>query len=153
VGTPLDLYNLPADKFVAAFIGSPAMNFIEGEITGDGSPQLKSPFTTIPIPDRFKNALKESASHKMTLGIRPEDVFTEMPDDNTGRFHKIDGVIEVMEPLGNEIIFHITCGDQVVVARERSDREGSPGASISVYLDLDRIHLFDAGTNKALPAS
>jgi multiple sugar transport system ATP-binding protein len=153
VGTPLDLYNQPADKFVAAFIGSPAMNFIDGEVTGEDPPQLKSPFTTIPIPDRFKNALKKNASRRLTLGIRPEDVFTVMPEDNTGRFHKIDGVVEVMEPLGNEIIFHITCGDQVLVARERSDRQGSPGAAIGAYLDLGRVQLFDAGTNKALPSS
>jgi multiple sugar transport system ATP-binding protein len=150
LGTPLDLYNNPTDRFVAAFIGSPAMNFIEGEVTGDESSQLKTAFTTIPLPDKFNKALKENGSGKLTLGIRPENVFTQIPDGDAGRFHKIEGKVEVIEPLGNEIIFHINCGEQVLVARERSDREGSPGAAISVYLDLDNIHLFDAATNKAL---
>jgi multiple sugar transport system ATP-binding protein len=154
VGTPLELYNHPSDRFVAAFIGSPAMNFVEGNVTGDASLQLKTPFTTIPLPGKFNNALSENASRKLTLGIRPENVFTLLPDDNGGeRFHKVDGIVEVVEPLGNEIIFHINCGDQVLVARERSDKEGSPGDAIDVYLDLDSIHLFDAATNKALLAS
>jgi len=153
LGTPLELYNHPADKFVAAFIGSPAMNFIDGEVTGGESLELQTPFTAIPLPDRFQQGLKESGSSKMTLGIRPEDVFTVMPEESSKRFHKIGGTVEVIEPLGNEIIFHITCGGQVLVARERSDRKGTPGGAIDIFLDLDRIHLFDAASNKALPAS
>jgi multiple sugar transport system ATP-binding protein len=147
VGTPLDLYNQPADKFVAAFLGSPAMNFIDGEIKGDA---LETPIATIPIPERFKAAIAAGNGSRFTLGVRPEDIHLKVAGEAASRFFGIQMVVDVAEPLGNESIFHMRCGDHLIVAREPADCDVRAGDNVSAYLDLDRIHLFDSSSEKAL---
>ena len=147
VGTPIDLYNRPINRFVGSFIGSPAMNFIEGEISGGDAPQFKSSFATIPVPERFRSSL---GSAKLTLGIRPEDLYVSVSDENDGTFHHIDAVIDVAETLGNEMIFHTDAGGQRLVVREDPDVRGSHGEKIRLSIDLDRIHFFDDNTGASL---
>jgi multiple sugar transport system ATP-binding protein len=153
VGTPLELYDNPNNRFVAAFIGSPAMNFFDGEIAGEAPAELKTQFTTIPIPKDFQSAINSISDRNVTIGIRPENIYVKKPDEKNGRFHQVKAAVEVVEPLGNEIIFHLRCGEQVMVAREASDRMGVPGENIDVYLDLDKVHLFETGSGRILSAS
>jgi multiple sugar transport system ATP-binding protein len=148
LGTPLDLYNNPADKFVAAFLGSPAMNFVTGEITADKR-HLKTAIATIPIPKRFEPALANSAARSVTLGVRPEDIHLDVAGD-TVRYFGLTTNVFVTEQLGNESIFHMRCGDEAIVAREPAGRASPPGSAIQVHIDLDRIHLFDSVSEKAL---
>ncbi len=147
VGTPIDLYNSPVNRFVGSFIGSPAMNFIEGEISGGDAPVFMSSFTSLPVPERFRST---SGGGKLTLGIRPEDLYVSVSDDNSGSFHHIDAVIDVSETLGNEIIFHADAGGQRLVVREGPDVRGSHGEKIRLSIDLDRIHFFDGDTGASL---
>ena len=150
IGTPLELYDRPAERFVAAFIGSPAMNFFDVEHAGGG---MTSPFTTIPVPERFKGPLAARGARAVTVGIRPEDVHLARPASPSGTLHPVRATIEVVEPLGNEIIFHLRCGAVEIVAREGSAIKGAPGDSVEAYFDLGKMHLFDSATGAALRAS
>ncbi len=147
VGTPIDLYNRPVNRFVGSFIGSPAMNFVEGEISGGDAPEFKTSFATLPVPERFRSELK---GRKLTLGIRPEDLYVSVSDETEGNIHHIDAVIDVTETLGNEMIFHVDAGGQRLVVRENPDVRGSHGDKIRLSIDLDRIHFFDGDTGASL---
>jgi len=91
-------YNEPANTFVAGFIGSPSMNFIEGEITADG---FESEYVTVDFDPA-------SVGSKLTLGVRPEDVYetskTEFVDDATAA---ITARTDVLEPMGNEVFIYL----------------------------------------------
>ena len=147
VGTPIDLYNSPVNRFVGSFIGSPAMNFIEGELSGGDTPVFETSFTSLPVPERFRSAL---SSGKLALGIRPEDLYVSMSDENDGNFHHIDAVIDVSETLGNEMIFHIDAGGHRLVVREDPDVRGSHSEKIRLSIDLDNIHFFDGESGSSL---
>ena len=152
VGTPIDLYKRPVNRFVGAFIGSPAMNFIEGELTGGDSPVFSAAFTSVPVPDRFRSALRNLDGRKLTLGIRPEDLYTSVSDVNDESFHHIEAVIDVSETLGNEMIFHVNLGGQRLVIREGPDAKGSHGDRVRLSIDLERIHFFGGGSGASLLA-
>jgi len=147
VGTPIDLYNRPVNRFVGSFIGSPAMNFVEGEISGGNAPEFKTSFATLPVPERFRSELK---GRKLTLGIRPEDLYVSVSDETEGNRHHIDAVIDVAETLGNEMIFHVDADGHRLVVREDPDARGSHGDKIRLSIDLDRIHFFDGDTGASL---
>ncbi len=148
VGTPIDLYNTPVNRFVGSFIGSPAMNFVEGEIEGgNGGTMFRTSFTTLPVPDRFRPAIK---NRRLTLGVRPEDISLSVPDGAGGRFHQAEAVIDVSETLGNEMIFHIDAGEQRLVIREDPDVKGAHGDKVRLSIDLDRVHFFDGETGVSL---
>jgi multiple sugar transport system ATP-binding protein len=149
VGTPLDLYDNPAERFVASFIGSPAMNFFEGQYEG-GEGVLRTSFTAFPVPARFKKALSALHDRGVTIGIRPEEAHVGALPAAEGRFHGVRAVIEVVEPLGNEIIFHLKCGDAELVARESTERKGAAGDAVDAYFDLDKMHIFEASSGKTL---
>ncbi len=148
VGTPLELYEQPVDRFVAAFIGSPAMNFIEGEVAIGERNELKASFATFPIPERFD--LTGLCDRTVTMGIRPEDIYIGKSDEYDKEVFKINAIIEVTESLGNEIIFYLKCGNEELVARELAERRGSPGEETEVFFDLSKIHLFERHSGKAL---
>jgi len=148
VGTPIDLYNGPVNRFVGAFIGSPAMNFVEGELeSADGGTLFRTPFTTLPVPERFRPAI---SGRRMTLGVRPEDLYISAPEGEGGRFHHAEAVIDVAETLGNEMIFHIDAGGERLVVREGPDVRGAHGDRVRLSIDLGRVHFFDGGTGVSL---
>ena len=149
VGTPIDLYNRPVNRFVGAFIGSPAMNFVDGEITSDANgPVFRTSFTTIPVPERFRPHVSAGS---LTMGIRPEDLYISAGEGDDG-FHHAEAVIDVAETLGNEMMFHADAGGQRLVIREDPDVRNSHGDKIRLGIDLGRIHFFDGESGASLLA-
>jgi len=157
VGTPLDLYDHPVDAFVASFIGSPAMNFFEGEVAkgevAKGGAAIKTSFTEIPAPARFKGALASLGGSAVRVGVRPEDIHVGAAPSRGGAFHSFNAAVEVVEPLGNEIIFHLRAGAVELVARQSTERTYAPGAAVEASLDLGKVHLFDNRTGHALTSA
>jgi multiple sugar transport system ATP-binding protein len=146
VGAPQDVYDHPKNLFVAGFIGSPAMNFVNmtadgGNVSGDG--------ITFPIPGRYGQAV--SGTQKLVAGFRPEHLELGNVSDAAGIRAKAD----VVEFLGGEELLHVTIpgheGD--VVAVVGSEHRVKPGDIIELKLPLDRLHLFDAESGDALPAA
>ena len=143
VGTPQVLYDHPANRFVAGFIGSPSMNFVEVENV-DG--QLKGPADwTVPVPPRARGVV--SGGRKLVAGFRPEHVeIGDAGGDRAGFRARAD----VVEYLGNEELLHVNAADQDVVAIVDSDHRVRPGDIVNLTLPLDKLHLFDGETGETI---
>ncbi|RPI66691.1 MAG: sn-glycerol-3-phosphate ABC transporter ATP-binding protein UgpC, partial [Ignavibacteriales bacterium] len=117
IDNPLNLYNFPANKFVAGFIGSPSMNFIEGKIIRNGELKFVSNEGNMEfgIPDPVK--LSGFMSKKIWVGIRPEDIYDSASLINKGNYFPLDVPLEVVEPMGNEIFLYFTVEGTQFVAR------------------------------------
>jgi multiple sugar transport system ATP-binding protein len=143
VGTPQELYDHPKNKFVAGFIGSPSMNFIEMPVgTGD---LIEGGFT-FPIPSRYKDAIG-SAGLKVLAGFRPEHL--EMGGIAIG-VGTIEGTADVVEYLGNEELLHVSVQGRDIVAIVDSSHRVRPGDSIQLHLPVDKLHLFNLETGEKL---
>src|SRR5919109_102122 len=115
VGEPLELYSRPANKFVAGFIGSPAMNFADVAITGaDGAMRAHNAGFGIDVPRELAPRLLPYADREVIVGIRPEDLRVANGSDPPGLC--IDAVVEVVEKLGSEILLDLQVGGQSMVA-------------------------------------
>jgi multiple sugar transport system ATP-binding protein len=137
IGAPLDLYDNPANLFVAGFIGSPAMNLIKGRVA-DGGPSFETA-----AGDRLPLQRSAGAGQPAIYGVRPEHLHL---DDNG-----FPATIVVVEPMGSEtqVIARLPGGDEVIGAfRER--RNFKPGETIRLLPDPALIHLFDAETERRL---
>src|SRR5690349_14208911 len=109
VGEPLELYNTPANRFVAGFIGSPAMNFARVELKeANGSLLAESKGLSIRLPDETAQRLRGHAGKEVTLGIRPEDL--RVARDSDPAEMNIGAVVEVVERLGSEILLDVAVG-------------------------------------------
>ncbi len=140
VGTPLELYNTPANKFVAAFIGSPAMNFFAAEITGrdDRGFALALPGgRTTTIVSRGG----EPNGGDVEVGVRPEHLTLGATGDPQASF---EGTVNIVEQLGNSTLLYVgTAAGQLIVEGE-GNLEAAPGDKVSLTLDPARSHLFGA---------
>jgi multiple sugar transport system ATP-binding protein len=150
VGPPQELYERPVNKFVAGFIGSPAMNFINVTPSTDGGqPMLKNESFSLPVPDRLKSSVQDSNATELTAGIRPEH-FQIVDGTAPANSATIHAVTDVVEFLGNEELLHVTVGDHDLVAIVDADRRVRPGDVLDLSVPLDRIHLFDVDEGNAL---
>jgi multiple sugar transport system ATP-binding protein len=148
VGSPQELYDRPINRFVAGFIGSPAMNFSSVEIagTGDGM-QLTGPNIVIPLPPQFREALG-SAGRQLIAGYRPEHLVL---GPVSGATAVVNSKAEVVEYLGNEELIHASGAGRDIVAVVDSAYRVRPGDMLELRIPLEKIQLFDPDTNFALP--
>ena len=143
VGPPQALYDSPKKLFVAGFIGSPSMNFVNVKRDGD---QVQGEGITLPIPTRYRNGLDGSTD--LIAGFRPEHLdLGDIPNSATIRANA-----DVVEFLGDEELLHVTVqgheGD--VVAVVSSEHRVKPGDVVDLKLPLEKLHLFDAASGDAV---
>ena len=145
IAPPLDLYNHPANRFVAGFIGSPAMNFVDGRVDGDT-------FTSAEMTIRGA-ALADLPAGEATLGVRPEDIYLDAtaPQDRP-MSSPFALAIDVLEPMGNEVFVYAATALGQLVARVDPQPLPEAGRHADWVIDLDRIHMFDATTGETLAA-
>jgi multiple sugar transport system ATP-binding protein len=141
VGSPLDLYDTPANQFVAGFIGSPAMNFLRGKVKANGSVGFEGP-NGVALP--LATAPAGSDGRPAIYGIRPEH-FT-IADDGA------EAEIVVVEPTGSETQVFAKLGGEEIVAVFRERHQFKPGDKIRLKPDQSVVHLFDDATGKRLNA-
>ena len=141
IGTPLELYDKPANQFVAGFIGSPAMNFLKGKVKVNGTAAFEGPNGVI-LP--LASAPSRSDGQPAVYGIRPEH-FT-IADDGA------EAEIVVVEPTGSETQVFAKLGGEEVVAVFRERHQFKPGDKIRLQPDRRLVHLFDQATGKRLTA-
>jgi multiple sugar transport system ATP-binding protein len=146
VGTPQELYESPKNRFVAGFIGSPAMNFIEVPV---GAGDLVEGGFTFPVPGRYAEAVK-GAGTKVLAGFRPEHLELGEVGSTVGT---IKGTADVVEYLGNEELLHVTVQGREIVAIVDSSHRVRPGDSVQLRLPVDKLHLFNLETGVSLAAS
>ncbi len=148
VGTPLELYDKPQNLFVANFIGTPPMNFIPATV-GPGGATIEAAAFSIPIPQALRKATSGSQGRKVIAGIRPEDVHeTGRPEGPDAV--RVPGEVEIVEPLGDEVIVHARAGESVLTAKFDPRHLPSAGERIDLVLEVESLHLFDAQTEQRL---
>mgnify|MGYP000882563286 FL=1 len=147
IGTPQEVYKHPANKFVAGFIGSPAMNFFEVSVEGDRLVGLNGDFS-LKVPEGSLKGLKEKGyqGKKVILGIRPEDINMEPAFLETFPESVLTAKIFVSELLGAESHLYCTVGSSEFVAKVDARDHMNTGTSIKLGFDLNKAHYFDVET-------
>jgi len=152
VDTPLNIYHQPANRFVAGFIGSPTMNFVDGTVQANGTLaflEKGSPFS-VELPEAQAAKVKHLSGKSVTLGIRPEHIYASIPAEG-GTMASFTAHIEVVEPVGNEIFVYFTTGTgSQYVARVATDRPPDVGVAAQLLIDTGKIHFFDSQTEESL---
>jgi multiple sugar transport system ATP-binding protein len=148
VGEPMEIYSRPQNKFVAGFIGSPAMNFIPTTITEQsGALYAEATGLKVKVPADRAARLGAYKGQAVALGIRPEDLRVASGMDGDQAF---DAVVDVVEPLGSEILLDVTVAGQSVVARVEPSVKARPHEKIRMTFVPERTHFFDAKTEAVI---
>ena len=152
VDTPQNLYDKPANLFVAGFMGSPQMNFMEGEVQIEGeTAKILFAGTEIDLPQDKAKALIDGGYHGKTVvfGIRPEDI-----DDSEEFVASSQAVftsqVKVYELLGAEVFLYFDLGDRPITARVDAKTKSRPGDTVRVGFDVEKIHIFDKETEETI---
>lgn len=151
VGTPEEIYERPANVFVARFIGMPRMNLISCELKrDDGRLSFTHPAFSLPVPlEQVASVEAGVTDERVVLGIRPENVFvTKSPTPDS-----VPAEIYVLEPQSNEIILDLSVGDMILKSRSDQEElgfEAQLNQSVHVVFDSDSIHVFDGKTQRRI---
>jgi multiple sugar transport system ATP-binding protein len=149
--TPLNLYNRPANQFVAGFIGSPAMNFVRGTLrpTAEGL-QFDEGQIRFAVPAHWVPSLGGHAGREVTLGLRPEDIHGPGGAPLTGESASLTARVEVVEPMGNEVLLYLSTGSASLVARLGPQYMPQVGQQIELVAEVGKAHFFDCETEISL---
>jgi len=149
VGTPQELYHSPKTRFVAGFIGSPGMNFIPVHLVGKhGQLVLQLPDgVELAVPQARTERYLPYSGQELTLGLRPEHL-TDRADRNGHA--RVDATIEVVEPMGLDTLVYFNIGDTLVCARIDPETSVSPGDTIALHADTNRIHLIEPASGRVI---
>jgi ABC-type sugar transport system ATPase subunit len=145
-GTPEEVYDRPANLFVAGFIGSPPMNFAEVELAAEqGRPVLRLAGRAILAPAQFELG---TAPRRLVLGIRPQDVRVAAPEDPEA----VPGHVWMTELIGSERLIEVEIAPKLrITAEVKSEIRAELNAPAAVAFDAGKLHLFDPATGAALP--
>jgi multiple sugar transport system ATP-binding protein len=138
IDTPMNLYRRPANRFVAGFLGSPAMNFLSGTVRMDESVALVGPHGELALPGVAWPA--QWAGREVVIGVRPEDLH---PVDAAGPA-ALSARVDVVEPVGNEVFLNLRSGEKPLVVRLPPRVVPQPGDLIHLVPDPAMLHVFDA---------
>ncbi len=154
VGSPLDVFQHPRNRFVAQFLGSPPMNFLEGEIVAaEGGLWFTSGPLRLAVPPGTAGSLADRQTNRAVLGIRPEAI---SPRPIVGQANNtLCGAVHLVEPLGDRTDLHVAADPYAHLVARVDSRDAPPrGATVQLHFDLERVHFFSAesGENLADPA-
>ena len=146
VDTPHNLYHHPINKFVATFIGSPAMNIISGKLLKEGVELyfVTSEGIKLKIPEEKASALDSHCGKKVYLGVRPEDISL------SGAENSFEAEIEVLEQMGNETFVYFSVEGNQFISRMPSNTGLTPGSNKRFFVDMLKCHFFDEETGENL---
>ncbi|MCR4342196.1 MAG: sn-glycerol-3-phosphate ABC transporter ATP-binding protein UgpC [Gemmatimonadaceae bacterium] len=142
IDTPLNLYERPKNRFVAGFIGNPAMNFATGTVVGGDEPRFiaEGGGWQTALPRRLASRLGPASGGTVIMGVRPEDV-SVVPDARNGA--TIEARLDLAESLGNEVFVYARADEQDIVARVSPQPMPPLGSPITLAIDMERAHFFD----------
>ncbi|MCR5586079.1 MAG: sn-glycerol-3-phosphate ABC transporter ATP-binding protein UgpC [Lachnospiraceae bacterium] len=153
VATPIDLYTKPNNLFVAGFIGSPQMNFIDAQVVNDGG-DVKLVFGSyaITLPEYKAEKIVEGGyvGKEVVLGIRPEDIKDEEIYVSTGEDNVVEGTVRVYEMLGAEVFLYFSVEGHDITVRVNPRTTARPGDTVPIAFDTTKIHIFDKETEKTI---
>lgn len=153
IDTPLNIYEKPLNKFVAGFIGSPSMNFINSRIfrkpSGEGL-LLKAEGFQLDIPASKQNVLVPYIDQEIVLGIRPEDIYDHMFARGATPGNTVRMMVDVFESMGSEVYLYLSIGAHSLIARVDPHTKASVGQQIEVVFDMEKMHAFDKNTEEVI---
>jgi multiple sugar transport system ATP-binding protein len=148
---PLSLYNNPVNQFVAGFIGSPSMNFINGQLVAEGDGLVFDEGNLkIALPASYNDALNGHKGQEVVMGIRPEDIHDPETMARDVQTVDIEANVEVVEPMGNEVFLNLTTGASSFVARIDPRHMPEVGQNVKLALEVDKAHFFDITNENSL---
>lgn len=148
VATPIEIYQSPANKYVAGFIGSPSMNFFQGEVKEENNVVyfVNEELRFIIPEEKGKFLIKKGYKDKeIIFGIRPEDLSDEIDSDQT-----ITGVMEMIENMGSAAYLYIQLNNNSYVAQVKAGKNYPFGQNITLSFDMNKAHFFDSDTEMAI---
>ena len=150
VGPPMEVYNQPQNQFVAGFIGSPPMNFLDARLVADnGGLAVDIKGMRLPLPPQKAKDAEAYTNKEVVFGIRPEDILPAT--EKQGPYlAPLRATVEVLEPLGAEIILELACQGYAFTARMDPQMRAKMHDEIPICFDMERVHLFDAQTEQAI---
>ncbi|MCL2062788.1 MAG: sn-glycerol-3-phosphate ABC transporter ATP-binding protein UgpC [Candidatus Cloacimonetes bacterium] len=156
IDSPLKIYNYPVNMFVAGFIGSPAMNFIKGELVAENK-KLYLVFIDkgnesqkIPLPDDLNIKLNNYPHKEIIFGIRPEDIYDSRYSSMAEYAIELDAICELVEPLGNEYIVYLKLNDSTITARFDPKILPEINKPLRITFDMSKGHFFDVETKNSI---
>ncbi len=156
IGTPLDVYENPQNIFVAGFIGSPPMNFMDAMLLDDGGRLwVDGGDFRLPVPKALAHLPGDRRDRPVVLGVRPDDINDpEFAVQAGGEgFAELDAVVEVIEPIGSEVILIASAGRHQFAAKVHSQTKARLHESIKLSIDMNNMHLFDKETGRKIKAT
>jgi multiple sugar transport system ATP-binding protein len=149
VDTPLALYERPANRFVATFVGSPAMNIWRGRLTQEHETcAFVADGMTLPLPADKAAQVRSYTNRDIELGIRPEHILDRRTEDYPD--YVVRGTVSLIELMGNEIIVHVDVAGQPLIGRLDAHAPVAHGVEYDFVLDMRYSHFFDPETGKSL---
>lgn len=151
VAPPLELYDHPANQFVAGFIGSPPMNFFNGSVEQrDGGIYFNEGTFSVRLDDRAAAKVASYVGKQVVFGVRPEDIEDARMASDTDPGHRITAKVEVVEPMGAEIFIYLNTGNNAFIARLDAHDEAKVNQDIGLVIKMEKTHFFDADSGEAL---
>ncbi len=144
--TPLNIYNYPMNRFVAAFLGTPPMNFIDGRLEQrDGKLRFVAAGMDVALYDHHAELLAGSVGQPVVMGMRPEGMYHRPTDEAHREDQTIQLKVDVIEPLGNTMdVFFSTNNGEKITARLKAETMHE-GTALKLYLDPDKMHILEPG--------
>ncbi len=151
VGSPQELYHNPATRFVAGFIGSPAMNFLDCRIVElNGALGVRvTDNITLPVPPSRTDRYGKFKGREMVLGLRPEHLF-EYHESGRPGWTRLDAPVDVVEPMGMETMVHFFLNGAPVCARIDPATHAEPNDTLALTADMNQMHLMEPDTGRVV---
>ena len=151
VDAPLKLYEKPVNKFVAGFIGSPPMNFLSGKFAKkDGHMYFKNEKFEVRVVDEMVPKLSGYVGQEILCGIRPEDIYDKLFVGQASPENTIKAHVEVVEPMGSEVILYLNVGSNTLTARVNVHTQTSVGQELEFVIDMANVHFFDSDSEDVI---
>ncbi len=151
VADPITMYDHPTNKFVASFIGSPPMNFLNGVvIRSEGRLYFQNGIFRVRVVDSMATKIAPYENKDITFGIRPEDIYDKLFASESSVDNTVRATCEVVEPMGAEAYLYLRTGQNTYVARVSGHVKPSVNQDLDLVFDMSKAHFFDKDTEESI---
>ncbi len=148
---PMEIYDHPANKFVASFIGSPPINLMEGRIVKKESGYVfEEGKFCVKIVEAMVEALRPYEGKEVIFGIRPEDIYDKLFTTEASAENTVRATCEVVEPMGSEVYLYLNTGRHSFIARVGAHNRPPVSRDMDVVFDMSKVHFFDKETERTI---